>query len=364
MATPPLDCAVIVPVLNEVDNVEELTARVFAALGPLEGEILFIDDGSSDGTPDLVERIAAADRRVRLVRRVGRRGLSSAVTEGFLSTIAPVVAVIDGDLQHDETILPQLVEAVASGGADLAVGTRYAGGGSVGEWAAARVRISRFATRLSAGIMKTQLSDPMSGFFAIRRGLFLDIAPRLSQRGYKILLDIVASHPAPIALAEVPYSFRTRVAGTSKLDGAVALQYGELLLDKLLGRILPVRLIMFGAIGLVGTVVHMALLWLGLAVAAFAFPVAQALATLGAMTFNYTLNNALTYRDRMRRGWGWIAGWASFCAACSLGAFANVGISTLLFSDAWGWWLSGLAGAAIGSVWNYAATSWLTWRRR
>jgi dolichol-phosphate mannosyltransferase len=213
-------------------------------------------------------------------------------------------------------------------------------------------------------VMKTPLSDPMSGFFAIRRTLFLKVAPRLSQRGYKILLDIVASHPQPIRTAEVPYVFRTRIAGESKLDGAVMFEYAELLLEKLLGRIVPVRLVIFGGIGLVGTLVHMALLWAALLGASMAFPLAQGLATLGAMTFNYSLNNVLTYRDRMRTGWRWLTGWLSFCAACSLGALANIGIGTLLFADAWSWWVSGLAGAAVGSVWNYAATSWLTWRQR
>jgi dolichol-phosphate mannosyltransferase len=359
-----LEAAVIVPVFNEAGNIEPLTERLTAVLGHVEFEIIFVDDGSTDGSQALVEELARKDRRVRLIRRIGRRGLASAVTEGFLATVAPVVAVIDGDLQHDETILPKLLSEISLGGADLAVGTRYAEGGSFGAWAESRKKISQFATRIASTIMKTELSDPMSGFFAIRRELFFDVAPSLSQTGYKLLLDIVASHKTAIKTAEVPYSFRTRTAGESKLDGAVALEYGELLLEKLVGRILPVKLIMFGAIGLLGAVVHMSLLWAALAGASLAFPIAQGLATLGAMTFNFTLNNALTYRDRMLKGFKWIAGWASFCAACSIGAIANIGIGTLLFTGSWSWWVSGLAGAAIGSVWNYAATSWLTWRRR
>ncbi len=359
-----LEAAVIVPILNEYNNIEPLLAKVSAALAGINAEIIFVDDGSTDGSAALVEQIALTNPGVRLVRRIGRRGLASAVTEGFLATVAPVVAVIDGDLQHDEAILPELLRAILHGPADLAIGTRYADGGSVGSWAESRIRISQFATRIAALVMKTDLSDPMSGYFAIRRELFLDIAPKLSQRGYKILLDIVASHPEKIATAEIPYSFRTRVAGESKLDGAVVLEYGELLLDKLVGRIVPVKLIIFGAIGLLGTLVHLSLLWLSLSAAGLAFSGAQTIATLGAMTFNFTLNNALTYRDRSLKGWKWITGWVSFCAACSLGALANIGIGTLLFADSWSWWVSGLAGAAVGSVWNYAATSWLTWRQR
>ena len=359
-----LDAAVIVPVFNEAQNIRPLVQALTAVLEGMDFEILFVDDGSTDGSQSIVEELAIEDRRIRLIRRIGRRGLASAVTEGFLATLAPVVAVIDGDMQHDERILPKLISEVAIGGAGLAVGTRYANGGSVGAWAQGRQNISRFATRIASTIMKTQLSDPMSGFFAIRRDLFFAVAPGLSQTGYKLLLDIVASHKEPIKTAEVPYTFRTRTAGESKLDGAVVLEYGELLLEKLVGRILPVKLIMFGAIGLLGALVHMSLLWVALSAASLAFPIAQGLATFGAMTFNFTLNNALTYRDRMLTGFKWVTGLASFCAACSLGAVANIGIGTLLFTESWSWWISGLAGAAIGSVWNYAATSWLTWRRR
>ena len=359
-----LDCAVIVPILNEVANIEQLLRRLNVALSDLEAEIIFVDDGSTDGSAELVEAIAAEDEKVRLIRRIGRRGLSSAVVEGFLSTVAPVVAVIDGDMQHDESALPKLISAVLSGESDLAIGTRYADGGSVGTWSEDRVKISRMATRLAGSVMKTPLSDPMSGFFAIRRSEILEVAPRLSQTGYKILLDIVASHPNRLKVAEVPYEFRSRTAGESKLDSAVALEFFELLLEKSLGQFLPAKLIIFGAIGLLGTVVHLALLAASLKSFGLVFAAAQGIATLGAMTFNYTLNNTLTYRDRKRTGARWLTGWLSFCAACSLGAIANIGIGTMLFMESQSWWISGLAGAIVGSVWNYVATSWFTWRNK
>ena len=359
-----LDCAVIVPILNEVANIEQLLRRLNVALSDLEAEIIFVDDGSTDGSAELVEAIAAEDEKVRLIRRIGRRGLSSAVVEGFLSTVAPVVAVIDGDMQHDESALPKLISAVLSGESDLAIGTRYADGGSVGTWSEDRVKISRMATRLAGSVMKTPLSDPMSGFFAIRRSEILEVAPRLSQTGYKILLDIVASHPNRLKVAEVPYEFRSRTAGESKLDSAVALEFFELLLEKSLGQFLPAKLIIFGAIGLLGTVVHLALLAASLMSLELVFAAAQGVATLGAMTFNYTLNNTLTYRDRKRTGVRWLTGWLSFCAACSLGAIANIGIGTMLFMESQSWWISGLAGAIVGSVWNYVATSWFTWRNK
>jgi len=360
----PLELSVIIPTLNEVGNVEPLLARLGIALAGIGWEAIFVDDGSSDGTPELVTRIAQADRRVRLLRRIGRRGLSSAVVEGALASTTPIVAVIDADLQHDEEILPDLYRAIASDGHELAIGTRYAGSGSTGEWDEGRLRISRFATALASPIMKTRLSDPMSGLFAVRRDVLLEAAPRLSTVGYKILLDLVASAPRPLKVAEVGYTFGARQHGESKLDGMVALEYLELLLDKTVGRFVPVKLVQFGAVGMIGVGVHLALLYMALNLLGTAFAFAQAAAVIGAMTFNFALNNRFTYRDRQLKGLAWLGGLLSFYLVCSLGAVANVGIGSLVYDQLHGWWVAGIAGAIVGSVWNYVASGWLTWARR
>ena len=360
----PLELTVVVPTLNEAGNVELLLERLTLSLAGIEWEAIFVDDGSTDGTPDTLTRIAQADRRVRLIRRIGRRGLSSAVVEGALSSTTPIIAVIDADLQHDERILPDLYRAVRDGGHELAIGTRYAGNGSTGDWDESRLKISRFATALASPIMKTRLSDPMSGFFAIRREVLLEAAPRLSNVGYKILLDVVASVRRPLQVAEVGYTFGTRQNGESKLDEMVALEYLELLLDKAIGRFVPVKLVQFGAIGMLGVGVHLSLLYLALNLAGAVFATAQATAVIGAMTFNFALNNKFTYRDRQLKGFAWVGGLFSFYLVCSVGAVANVGIGSLVYEQFHGWWLAGIAGAIVGSVWNYVASGWLTWTRR
>lgn len=360
----PLQLSVVIPTLNEVGNVEPLLDRLNVALAGIEWEAIFVDDGSKDGTPELLTKIAQTDRRVRMVRRIGRRGLSSAVVEGALASTTPIVAVIDADLQHDEKILPDLYRAIAVDGNELAIGTRYASGGSSGEWAEDRLKISRFATALASPIMKTRMSDPMSGFFAVRRDILLEAAPKLSSVGYKILLDLVASHPRPLKLAEVGYTFGTRVAGESKLDEMVALEYLELLLDKAVGRFVPVKLIQFGAIGMLGVIVHLSILNLVLNVLGAPFATSQAVAVIGAMTFNFALNNKFTYRDRQLKGLAWIGGLFSFYLVCSLGAVANVGIGSLVYERIHGWAIAGIAGAIVGSVWNYVASGWLTWTKR
>ena len=360
----PLQLSVVIPTKNEAGNVEPLLKRIGVALAGIEWEAIFVDDNSTDGTPELLTRIAQGDRRVRLIRRIGRRGLSSAVVEGALASTTPIIAVIDADLQHDEKILPDLYHAVAEGGHELAIGTRYAANGSTGDWAEDRLKISRFATALASPIMKTRLSDPMSGFFAVRRDVLLDAAPKLSTVGYKILLDLVASHPRPLKVAEVGYTFGTRQHGESKLDEMVALEYLELLLDKAIGRFVPVKLVQFGAIGMLGVGVHLALLYLSMNLIGAPFATSQAVAVIGAMTFNFALNNKFTYRDRQLKGFAWVGGLFSFYLVCSLGAVANVGIGSLVYAQFHGWWIAGIAGAIVGSVWNYVASGWLTWTKR
>jgi len=211
--------------------------------------------------------------------------------------------------------------------------------------------------------MKTRLSDPMSGFFAVRRDVLLEAAPNLSNVGYKILLDLVASAHRPLRVAEVGYTFGTRQSGESKLDEMVALEYVELLLDKTIGRFIPVKLVQFGAIGVLGVGVHLSILYATL-IGGAAFAASQAMAVIGAMTFNFALNNRFTYRDRQLKGFAWFRGLLSFYLVCALGAVANVGIGSLVYEQYHGWALAGIAGAIVGSVWNYVASGWLTWTRR
>ena len=357
------ELAIVVPTLNEGDNIELLLAKIELALEDVAWEIIFVDDDLRDHTRGIAYRRSRVDPRVRVVHRIGRRGLSTAVVEGILSTSTPYVAVIDADLQHDERLLTSMLEAIRSGEADLAIGTRYAGGGSVGDWSALRATISRVATLLSRLVVKADISDPMSGFFIIRRDVFDTVVRRLSAQGYKILLDIIASSPAPLRIKEFSYVFRPRQHGESKLDPLVSLEYLELLLDKMVGRWLPVRFILFMAVGAMGVFVHLSFLIALLEIGNVEFILAQSTATIMAMTFNFFLNNILTYRDKRLIGfWPLLQGLLSFYLVCSVGAIANVGIAGFLFGRNISWFISGIAGIIVGVVWNYAASSVLTWR--
>jgi dolichol-phosphate mannosyltransferase len=358
------ELSVIVPTFNERDNVAPLVELVHAALAGVDWEMIFVDDDSADGTAATVRALAQRDPRIRCLQRIGRRGLSSACIEGMLGSAAPFVAVMDADLQHDERLLPRMLETLKREPCDIVVGSRHVAGGGFGALDQRRIGISNLATRLSRIICKTEIADPMSGFFMLRRDVFEQTVRRLSGQGFKILLDLLASSPAAPRLKELPYEFRQRRFGVSKLDTMVVWEFGMLLADKLVGHIVPVRFALFAFIGGLGLVVHLAVLRTCLASLALDFTAAQTIATLVAMTSNFFLNNLFTYRDQRLRGAKLLTGLVSFYLICAVGAVGNIGIASYVFATDHVWWLAGIAGAIVGSVWNYAVSSIFTWRRR
>jgi dolichol-phosphate mannosyltransferase len=357
-----LELSVIVPTFNEAGNVRLLVARLSDVLAGIRWEVIFVDDNSPDGTAATARQLARVDPRVRCLRRIGRRGLAGASIEGMLSSSAEVVAVMDGDLQHDETQLPRMLAAIRQG-ADLVVGTRFAEGGSAaGGFSQIRQLGSLAAAAAARRMLGVDLSDPMSGFFMIRREKFDLIAPRLSSYGFKVLLDIVASSRGQLGILEVPFVFRARCHGESKLDGLAVAEYLGLLLAKLSGDRIPIRFVLFALVGATGLVVHLAALREALSLG-LGFNWAQAIASYVAMTSNFILNNQLTYRDRRLTGFAALRGVVTFYAACSTGALANVGVADWIYGSQPTWWLAGTAGALMGLVFNYATTAAFTWRQ-
>jgi dolichol-phosphate mannosyltransferase len=359
-----LELAVVVPTFRERDNVVPVLQRLEATLHAVEYEVIFVDDDSPDGTAATIRGIGITDPRVRVLQRIHRRGLASACVEGMMSTAAPFIAVMDGDLQHDETILPEMLARLKSGNVDIAVGTRNAPGGSMGSFSRSRVRLSNLGQRLSSFISHSAVSDPMSGFFMVTRPFLDEVVHSVSGIGFKILLDILASAKRPVIVTEVPYRFGERVHGESKLDILVGLEYLQLLLDKLVGDYIPVRFLIFGMVGVIGVVVHLSLLYVFLNVAHVSFVVAQTVGTVIVMTLNFFLNNAITYRDRRLRGTRLFQGLITFYIACSVGAFLNIRTASFILGTGLKWYVAGMVGVTLSSVWNFAATAVFTWRQR
>ena len=358
----PADLSVVIPTYNEKDNLVELIDRIAAALSNRHWEIIFVDDDSPDGTSESLREICRQDPRVRCIKRLNRRGLSSACIEGILSSSAQWVAVMDADLQHDPMLLPKMHDILQHEPVDLVIGSRYMQGGGIDGWNARRAAMSRFATKISVLALGRQISDPMSGYFMIRRTTFDVSAKNLSSLGFKILFDIVASMPEDkLRIREIPYLFGTRLAGESKLGAHTAMEFAILLLEKKFGRYIPVRFLTFAGVGAIGVGVHFAILTLLISTLEMKFTAAQTIATVGAMVFNFSLNNIFTYAGQSLTGIRWLKGLFTFSLACSVGILANIGISSYLFDKQASWQLAALLGVGLSSEWNYAVTSRYTW---
>src|SRR5713101_5308912 len=343
VSTPQL--SVIVPTFNERDNVTTLFRRLETALSGVNFEVIFVDDNSPDGTWEVVRALARQDSRVRCVRRIGRRGLSGACIEGILASSAPCAAVIDADLQHDETQLPVMLALLQRGEADLVVGSRYVEGGSADSFNKQRAGASALATEVAKRVLRVKIADPMSGFFKIR-------------------LDIVATARGDLHIKEIPYAFGSRLHGESKLDSMVALDFLGLVLAKLTHDVVSLRFLLFAMVGSIGLFVHLCTLFIALDMFNAPFPEAQAAGALVAMTSNFILNNFLTYRDQRLKGFAIVRGLLLFYLVCSVGLFANVGVAFSVYDQEPIWWLAGAAGALMGVVWNYAMSGLFVWRKR
>ena len=358
-----IELAVVIPTYNERENVGLLLEALENALKGIEWEAIFVDDNSPDGTAERVREVAAKNRRVRILERIGRRGLSSACIEGMLATPAPYIAVMDADLQHDEMILPTMLERMKSEDLEIVVASRKIVGGSMGEFARKRVWLSNLGTWISRLVCRSEVSDAMSGFFLVDRAYLRRVAPRLTGAGFKILVDLIASSPRPVLLGEVPYHFRNRRLGESKLDINAELEYLYLLVDKLIGKVIPMRFTLFVLVGSLGVVVHLGTLALLYRSGHVPFAISQTVATIVAMTGNFLLNNTVTFRDRRLKGWRLLSGLFTFYLACSIGAVASVSFAQFILNSHVPWYLAGISGMAISSFWNYGVNDLLTWRR-
>ncbi|KRQ11224.1 MULTISPECIES: glycosyltransferase family 2 protein [Bradyrhizobium] len=358
------ELSVIVPTFNERDNVTVLYRRLEATLVNVAWEVVFVDDNSPDGTWDVVRELAQKDSRVRCIRRIGRRGLSGACIEGILASSAPYAAVIDADLQHDETQLPKMLLLLASDKADLVVGSRYIEGYKSEGFNKKRAGASALATEVARKMLRVEIADPMSGFFMVRRDRFEQLAPKLSVHGFKILLDLVATAHGNLRAVEIPYTFGARQHGESKLDSMVALDFLGLVLAKLTNDIVSLRFILFAMVGGIGLIVHLATLFIALQLIKVSFAEAQAAGAIVAMTSNFIMNNFLTYRDQRLKGFAILRGLIMFYIVCSVGLLANVGVAFSVYDQEPIWWLAGLAGALMGVVWNYAMSGLFVWRKK
>ncbi|MEQ9115623.1 MAG: glycosyltransferase family 2 protein [Rickettsiales bacterium] len=357
--------SIIIPTLNEEGNIKPLFSIISKVLNKKNYEIVFVDDNSSDSTVEKITSLIDNHSNIRLIRRPRKRGLSSACIDGFDSCSSKYLAVIDADLQHDPKLLKDMLETLEKTNRDIVVASRFLKGAKLSGLSNAREKLSNVGNYLSNIVTGVHLSDPLSGYFMVRSELIEQVSDKLSAKGFKILLDIFASAKSKkvdVKYSEIPCDFRERNHGESKLDSLVILEFLVLLFDKIFGKHLSVRFVLFLLVGLSGVLVHMSILGVLNKLLNVDFLASQTIATISAMVSNFYINNIFTYRDMKLVGVKALYGLVSFCIACSLGALFNIIIATFLFEKGMNWLLSGFVGIVVGSIWNYTTTSFITWK--
>ena len=361
--------SIITPTFNESKNVKPFIQAIRKELKSFKDyEVIFVDDNSIDKTYAVVKDLSKIYKNIRCIRRVGRRGLSSAVIEGSLSSSADLLLIMDADLQHDEKKIIQMIRIQKEYDLDMVVGSRFLRKKFTTGLSKKRTLISKFANWLASKISGVKLTDPMSGFFLIKREIIDQQAPKLTGLGFKILLDIFSSSKNKIKYKEIDFHFKPRQFGESKLSPLIIWEYILLLWEVKLGWLIPARFMSFCLIGGTGVINHLFILYL-LKNLDTKFWVAQCFATFSAMTGNFFLNNLLTYRDRKKRGFDAIKALFIFYITCGLGAVANVGIANTLYLGkineiTFTWYISGVVGALVGAIWNFLMSSLITWREK
>ncbi|MDD5026820.1 MAG: GtrA family protein, partial [Candidatus Peribacteraceae bacterium] len=288
--------------------------------------------------------------------------------EGFLAAKGDVLAVMDADGQHDSELLKRLYEAVR-GGSSIAVGSRYAKGGSVGQWDERRHFLSRVATRLGQAVCSVKVSDPMSGFFAIDARLFERVRPSLNPKGFKILLDLLVHIPKDTRVVEHAFMFGGRLHGESKMSRRVQVEFLEYLYDVTIGRFIPLTFLKYCVVGFLGVFVNVGAYWVYAellrvdGIISFAgFSVAVIVSIETAIIFNFLLNNVWTFAHKQLRGASALVGFAKYNIACALGALVNYAVSALLVWRAWPELLAVTIGSFTAVLWNYVMSRMVTWK--
>ncbi|MEB3332838.1 MAG: glycosyltransferase family 2 protein [Synechococcaceae cyanobacterium] len=354
---------VVLPTFNERENIEPIVRELLPLRERFDLEILFVDDDSADGTAEVVRRLAHRHDSVRLICRVGRAGLSSAIKEGILDSTGDLVVVMDCDGQHEPAAVERGVEALLQGNLDLVIGSRFHPQSEIQGLSQRRERHSTWANSVARFSLPhyRQLTDYMSGFFVLRPAAALALVRRVDVNGFKFLYELLAISAGRLRCGEIPLTFQPRMAGDSKLDLAIVWDLGVSILHTLLLRSLPRRAISFALVGLSGVVVQLLINHL-LVSLGLAFNRALPAAVIGAATSNYLINNALTFRFQRLQGAALVRGLLKFLVVASLPVLANVGVASTFFRYvSHDMVLAQLAGILVVFVWNYAASSRLVW---
>ncbi|NJL46927.1 MAG: glycosyltransferase [Leptolyngbyaceae cyanobacterium SM2_5_2] len=370
--------SLIIPTYNEGQTLEALVRTLVDRLNrvlPDQYELILVDDDSPDLTWERGLALSYQVPQLRVMRRQGERGLSSAVIRGWQVAQGQILGVIDADLQHPPEVLLSLLTAIENG-SDLAVASRHIEGGGVSEWSFTRRMLSRGAQTLGLLLLPGvvgRVSDPMSGYFLVQRQAIA--GPVLNPKGYKILLEVLGRGDIQ-AIAEIGYVFQERLEGASKVTWRHYLDYIHHLLRLRAGgrlshlhRRFPLqRFVRFGVVGLSGVVVDMAILYLLHTTLGFPLTRSKLVAAEVAIINNFIWNDAWTFADVSVRQQSWSARlkrFLKFNLICLAGLVLNVMVLNLVYNLIFGqqWaYLANLIAIALVTLWNFWLNLKLNWR--
>ncbi len=376
-ARPAPDLSLIICTLNEGAAIRSVIEEICTTLGDINHEIVVVDDNSTDATQSEVLDLAKTRPNVRLHVRYDERGLSSAAIKGWDLAYGRYLGVMDGDGQHDPAAIRELALMIMKGDKDLVCASRYIGQTDTG-LSFFRDLGSKAATAVTGLVLKVPLTDPMSGCFMMTREYYQSARPKLTGVGFKILVDIAASAQAKPRFGEVKAALRQRQGGTSKLDVRVVLDLGAMLVEKATNGFLPARFVLFAGVGVTGVFVYTAILIIchtllsgnpPAAIYRYKMPsgdtISYSVAIWISMTWNFFVNNSITFRDKRLKGWAIVRGLFGFYFACSIGAILSLALSLFMKDHLHIHWLvAGVGAALLSSVWNYWASTMLSWRKK
>jgi dolichol-phosphate mannosyltransferase len=356
--------SIVLPTYNERDNVEPIAEQLLGLDDLYNLEIIFVDDDSRDGTADVVRSLAHVHHEVRLIRRVGRAGLSSAIKEGILDATGDLVVVMDCDGQHEPATVLAALRQLQETHVDLIIGSRFHPQANIRGLSPKRERNSTWANAVARFSLPRyrQLTDYMSGFFVCRLQAVLPYVRRIDVNGFKFLYELLAISGGRLRVGEVPLQFQPRISGESKLNVAVVWDLGISILHTLLLRSVPRRAISFALVGATGIATHLVIYFLSRHFLGATFELAQTFAVIVAASTNFLINNVLTFRTQQLKGLKLLLGLMRFLLVTSMGMVANVGVSSALYHQTSDQPLLAMfAGIAVDFVWKYAASSKFVW---
>ena len=358
--------SIILPTLNEVDNISSIIKKIINLSGNFLIEIIVVDDASTDGTTSLVKKFSQEDNRIRLINRYGRNGLSSAIKEGILSASGDVIAVMDTDGQHQVESLYEAIEELLVADKDLIIGSRFLNSSLISGLSDKRKKGSLVANSLAKFSLSreySKLTDIMSGFIVFKSQTVLKLVERIDVNGFKFLYELLSVSKGTLDCKEIPLNFMPRKFGESKLDIAIVWDFLVSLIHSLSKRLIPRKAISFAFVGITGVLVQFLISYSFMWLLGFSFQNVLPIAVVSAATSNYLVNNWLTFRVNRLRNKALFVGLLKFLLVSSLPIIANVGLASSFYKlISPNTFFSQLAGIIVVFIWNYAASSKLVWK--